>query len=204
MKDSWYQVRLLDGALRDVGGGEIGESGSQAKCAVQPVQAAHHIALPRHIAMGHGLAQGAGLKLDPQDRDGWLNYLLAELVEPKLGRDRPTFLTNYPVSQAALARLSEDGSTAERFELYIDGIELCNGYDELTDANGLRTRIQAQAQLRIDAGLRPLPETSHLLAAMDAGMPSCSGNALGVDRLVMLLLNKNHLADVMPFPFDIA
>ena len=142
--------------------------------------------------------------LEPDDRDGWLNYLLAELIEPNLGRDRPTFLTHYPASQAALAKLSRDGMTAERFELYIDGIELCNGYDELTDANLLRNRIREQTAMRSQAGLRPLPQTSRLLAAMDAGLPACSGNALGIDRLIMLALNKNNLAEVIPFPFNIA
>ncbi len=142
--------------------------------------------------------------LADDDRDGWLNFLLAELIEPHLGRERPTFLMNYPASQAALARLSSDGLTAERFELYIDGIELCNGYDELTDAAALRSRIREQAALRSDGGLRPLPAVSRLLTAMDAGLPSCSGNALGVDRLIMLALDKDKLADVIPFPFDIA
>ena len=154
------------------------------------------------IASQRGLIPPPGL--DADDRDGWLNFLLAELIEPNLGRDRPTFLTNYPASQAALARLSSDGTTAERFELYIDGIELCNGYDELTDAGALRARIRDQANLRAAAGLMPLPATSLLLSAMEAGLPRCSGNALGVDRLVMLALGKDNLRDVIPFPFDIA
>lgn len=154
------------------------------------------------LAEQHGLVRPPGLALD--DRDGWLNFLLAELIEPCLGRERPTFLTNYPASQAALAKLSSDGKTAERFELYIDGIELCNGYDELTDAAILRARIGEQATLRSTAGLRPLPSNSRLLAAMDAGLPPCSGNALGVDRLVMLALGASKLAEVIPFPFDIA
>ncbi len=154
------------------------------------------------------IASDRGLVLPPglaeHDRDGLLNFLLAELIEPGLGKERPTFLTNYPASQAALARLAPDGSTAERFELYIDGIELCNGYDELTDANALRTRIDEQSALRAAAGYRPLPKTSRLLAAMDAGLPPCSGNALGVDRLIMLALGKEKISDVIPFPFDIA
>jgi len=140
--------------------------------------------------------------LDDNDRDGWLNFLLAELIEPTLGRNRPTFLTNYPASQAALARLSADGLTAERFELYVDGIELCNGYDELTDAALLRSRVVEQADLRRSAGLRPLPHTSRLLSAMDRGLPSCAGNALGVDRLIMLALGQARLSDVIAFPFD--
>jgi elongation factor P--(R)-beta-lysine ligase len=154
------------------------------------------------IARRHQLVPPPGL--EDNDRDGWLNFLLSELIEPALGHDRPTFLTNYPASQAALARLSADGQTAERFELYIQGIELCNGYDELTDASALRTRIREQAALRTNAGLRPLPDTSRLLTAMEAGLPPCSGNALGVDRLIMLALGRSKLAEVIPFPFDIA
>jgi len=142
--------------------------------------------------------------LDDHDRDGWLNFLLAEFVEPRLGFDCPVFLTDYPPSQAALARLSDDGKTAQRFELYIRGIELCNGYDELTDTTILQKRIQEQLVLRRNAGLRPLPETSLLLKAMEMGLPECAGNALGVDRLMMLALGKSKLSEVIPFPFPIA
>ena len=156
----------------------------------------------RSIASDKGLVPPASLERD--DRDGWLNFLLAELIEPDLGRTRPIFLVDYPASQAALARLSEDGLTARRFELYIDGVELCNGYDELTQAVTLRERIREQAQMREEAGLRPLPMDSHLLSIMEQGLPACSGNALGVDRLIMLTLGLNSISQVIPFPFDIA
>ena len=156
------------------------------------------------LATGHGLVPPPGL--DRFDRDGWLNWLLSELVEPNLGRDRPTFLYNYPASQAALAKTSVEfpggPPVAERFELYIDGVELCNGYHELTDSAVLRERIQEQLALRLAAGLRPLPAESKLLDAMDAGMPPSSGNALGVDRLVMLTLGATSLAEVIAFPFE--
>ncbi|MBS0204789.1 MAG: EF-P lysine aminoacylase GenX [Planctomycetes bacterium] len=144
--------------------------------------------------------------LDAQDRDGWLNWLLAELVEPHLGRDRPTFLYHYPGSQAALSRTTVvypgGPVVAERFELYIDGVELCNGYHELTDPAVLRERICEQSALRSASGLRSLPSESRLLEAMDHGLPASSGNALGVDRLIMLALGKTCLADVIAFPFD--
>lgn len=156
----------------------------------------------RSIAKRNDLVPPPGLA--DNDRDGWLNFLLAELIEPNLGKDRPTFLTNYPASQAALARLSPDGLSAERFELYIDGIELCNGYDELTDASVLRSRIREQTAIRSCHGLRPLPTTSQLLAVMDAGLPPCAGNALGIDRLIMLALGFHEIADVISFPFAIA
>ena len=156
------------------------------------------------LAAQHNLVSPPSL--DPQDRDGWLNWLLAELIEPHLGRERPTFLFNYPASQAALARVSQPQPdapfVAERFELYIDGVELCNGYHELTDPTALRDRIREQLAVRAAAGLRPLPAESRLLAAMDAGLPASSGNALGVDRLVMLALGQTCLSDVIAFPFD--
>jgi elongation factor P--(R)-beta-lysine ligase len=156
------------------------------------------------IAKQHDVVPPPGLGRD--DRDGWLNWLLAELVEPHLGRERPTFLYDYPASQAALARTTsaEPGSpsVAERFELYVDGVELCNGYHELTDSAVLRDRIAEQLAIRAASGLRPLPVESRLLAAMDAGVPASSGNALGVDRLVMLALGETSLADVIAFPFS--
>lgn len=139
-----------------------------------------------------------------EDRDGWLNFLLAELIEPKLGRDRPTFLYDYPASQAALARVAEqEGSlVAERFELYLTGWELCNGYHELTDAESLRQRTLQQAALRKSAGLRSLPGPERLRQAMQAGLPACSGVALGVDRLIMLALGAGSIGEVIAFPFD--
>lgn len=141
--------------------------------------------------------------LDPADRDGWLNLLLAELVEPRLGAEGSEFVCNYPATQAALAIIrQEDPPVAERFELYIAGIELCNGYHELTDPAELRRRIEVESQRRVAEGLSPLPVSNRLLAAMDAGLPACSGVALGFDRLVMLAAGKSSVAEVIPFGFE--
>ena len=141
--------------------------------------------------------------LDTTDRDGWLNLLLAELVEPKLGIERPEFLYDYPASQAALAVIRpEDPPVAERFELYIAGIELCNGYHELTDAADLRRRIDSESQRRRTEGQPALPASNRLLAALDAGLPRCAGVALGFDRLVMLATGAKSIADVIPFGFE--
>lgn len=156
----------------------------------------------RQVAFKRCLVPPPGLLDD--DRDGWLNFLLAELIEPNLGVDCPVFLTNYPASQAALAKLSADGRTSERFELYLDGIELCNGYYELTDPVVLRERMKEQSRIRSQVGLRPLPVMNRLLVAMEAGLPPSAGNALGVDRLIMLALGKQRLSDVIAFPFEIA
>lgn len=138
------------------------------------------------------------------DRDEVLNFLLADAIEPHLGIDKPTLLYDYPATQAALAKLRPEGgyAVAERFELYYQGVELANGYQELTDAEELRRRNRRQNELRLAAGLEPLPLESKLLAAMDAGLPDCAGVALGFDRLAMLALGRSTVAEVMAFPFD--
>src|SRR5262249_54985149 len=137
------------------------------------------------------------------DRDAWLDLLVVERVQPALGRPQPAILFDYPASQAALARVREvSPPVAERFELYVDGIELANGYHELLDAAVFRARIAANNDARAAAGNRRLPEKSRLLAAMEAGLPSCAGVALGFDRLVMIAAGAKTLAEVMPFPID--
>jgi len=141
--------------------------------------------------------------LGEEDRDGWLNLLFAELITPQLGTLRPVFLYDFPASQAALARISrEDPAVAERFELFVNGVEICNGYHELTDPDEFRRRIEEQSRHRSQAGSRELPASNRLLAAMDAGLPACAGVALGFDRLVMCLLGRATLAEVMAFPHD--
>lgn len=153
------------------------------------------------VALARRLGVSAPESLSPDDRNGWLNLLLAERVEPHLGHDRPTFVFDYPASQAALARVRGEGRTAvaERFELYVNGIELCNGYHELTDAAELRTRIRHDA-----ASETLLAEPVRLLAAMESGLPPCSGVALGFDRLLMLCLGFDSVRQVIPFPFEVA
>ncbi len=153
------------------------------------------------VARSRGIEPPPGLRAD--DRDGWLNLLLAELVEPHLGRERGQFLYDYPASQAALARIrKDDPPVAERFELYMGGVEICNGYHELTDAGELRKRMRSQAAVRKQEGRRDLPQQSRLLDAMDAGLPACAGVALGFDRLMMQAVGAPSIAEVMAFPFD--
>jgi lysyl-tRNA synthetase class 2 len=148
----------------------------------------------------HGVA--AGESYAQADRDEWLNLLLAELVEPHLGKDAPTILYHYPASQAALARTVGEPGVAERFELYVDGIELANGYHELLDAGVLRARSQAANQARAAEGKPALPVESRLLAAMELGLPACSGVALGFDRVMMLAAGAQSLDQVLAFPVD--
>jgi lysyl-tRNA synthetase class 2 len=139
--------------------------------------------------------------LDDLERD----LLLTQQVEPHLGRDRPTILHDYPASQSALARIrAGTPHVAERFELYVDGIELANGYHELLDPAILRTRNHINNDLRAADGKYTLPENSRLLDAMDHGLPACSGCALGFDRLVMVATGGQSIQEVMAFPIDAA
>jgi len=146
---------------------------------------------------------------DTTDRDAWLDLLLTECVEPYLGTSHltsgPTILHDYPPSQAALAQLRHDlGSppVAERFELYFQGIELANGYHELLDPEVLLERNIENNRLRVADGKPPLPVESRLIDAMRAGLPPCTGCALGFDRLVMLATGQVDIARVIPFPIE--
>lgn len=137
------------------------------------------------------------------DKDSWLNLLLADFVEPHLGFDGPTILYDYPASQAALAQVRPGPPpVAERFELYIEGIELANGYHELLDPAELQRRSELANQERQRDGKRPLPVKSQLLEAMEAGLPDCCGVALGFDRLVMVAAGVDQIQQVLSFPFD--
>lgn len=150
----------------------------------------------RAAAQRAGVAGVADLVLD---RDGWLDLLMSHALEPTLGRDRLTFITDYPASQAALARLNPDGQTAARFELYYQGVELANGFHELVDTDEQAARFETDNCARRRAGRRPLPVDCHLLAALEHGIPDCAGVALGLDRLLMLGLQATDLDQVIGF-----
>jgi len=142
------------------------------------------------------------------DRDGWLELLMSYIIEPRLAAmAMPLFIYDFPASQAQLAKLKKDSSgnqVADRFELYIDGVELANGYNELLDADELRQRFEADNQLRKQQNKAEIPLDEHLLAAMQNGLPECSGVALGLDRLIMLVLNQTKLSEVNSFSFECA
>ena len=134
-------------------------------------------------------ARAAGLQPSPalaaQARNGWLDLLLTHVIEPRLGAGL-VFVYDYPADQAALARVRPgEPPLAERFELYLDGIELANGFHELTDAAEQRARFEADNARRLARGLAPLPVDARFLVALEAGLPACAGVALGFDRLVM-------------------
>ncbi|MCL4109348.1 UNVERIFIED_CONTAM: hypothetical protein GTU68_038977 [Idotea baltica] len=139
------------------------------------------------------------------ERDDLLNLLLAEGVERNLGTPTPEFLHSYPISQAALAVACDDDSrTARRFELYINGLELCNGYHELTDSDELVRRAAIENQRRESHAAEQLPGAPRLEAAMQHGLPECSGVALGFERLLMALLGADDIQHVLSFPIEIA
>ncbi len=153
------------------------------------------------IARSHNLEVPDSLPAG--DRDGWLNLLLAELVEPHLGTERPTFLHDYPASQAALAVLRKDAGqppVAERFELYISGVELCNGYHELTDPDAYAARTEEERAIRRSQGIPDIPGAPRLEAALRHGIPESSGVALGFDRLAILALGLTSIDQVLAFP----
>jgi lysyl-tRNA synthetase class 2 len=134
------------------------------------------------------------------DRDGCLDLIMSTLVGPQLGHDRMTFIYDYPASQASLARTR--GAVASRFEAYYDGIELANGFHELGDGPEQRKRFVDDLSTRSTRGLPPMPLDEHFLAALEYGLPECSGVALGFDRLVMCAVGAKHIDEVIAFPFD--
>ena len=139
-------------------------------------------------------------------RQSWLDLLFSHAVEPNLGHDLPTLIIEYPPATAALAKTAVDkeGNTvAKRFELYINGIEIANAYDELADGPALRERFERDNQLRKRHNLPQMPIDEHLLAASDALIP-CSGIAVGIDRLLMVITGANSLEDVISFPSGLA
>lgn len=169
----------------------------------------HHLQLDPLSASHHRLCAVAD-KLDisylaneQEDRDTLLQLLFALAIEPKIGQDKPIFIYHFPASQAALAEINpEDNRVSERFEVYYKGIELANGFRELTDSHEQRQRFEQDNCCRLARDLPQQPIDSYFLDALEYGMPACSGVALGVDRLLMLKLNAEHIKDVLAFSVD--
>ncbi len=144
-----------------------------------------------------------GFNTDNCDRDTLLQVLFTFGIEPNIGREKPTVVYHFPASQAALAELnSEDQRTARRFEFYYKGVELANGFKELTNAKEQRARFELDNQQRITKGLPTQPIDEFLLSAMQAGLPDCAGVALGLDRLIMLALEQTTISQAMSFNMD--
>jgi len=148
----------------------------------------------RHDIVPVGLSTG---ELDP-----WLDLTLTHVIEPRLGSGL-VFVRDYPGSQAALARLRPGKPpVAARFEVYLDGIELANGFHELADAAEQRRRFTAECRRRDESGDVAVCVDECLLAALESGLPDCAGVAVGLDRLLLVAGGRKSLHDVIAFPFD--
>jgi len=141
--------------------------------------------------------------VDQLSRNDLLDLVLTHVIEPKLGHCQPTFIYDYPASQASLARVRDgDPPLAERFEVFVEGVELANGYHELDDPAEQRRRFETDIETRQNLGLPEVPIDERLLAALEHGLPDCAGVALGFDRLLMLATGTRNIADVIAFPVD--
>jgi len=170
-------------------------------CGIDP-HTADHRALAGAVTR-HGIQ--ANLDIGQADPDMLRDLLLTHVIEANLGHGRITLLYDYPATQAALARIRPGNPpVAERFELYLDGIELANGFHELADAGEQQHRFEHDLQRRIASDLPAVPTDARLLAALRAGLPECAGVALGIDRLAMLAAGAKTLREVIAFPADCA
>ena len=172
----------------------------------------HHIGIDPLVAPVDALRHAAGAcgiggldKLQLEDRDAWLDLLMTHCIEPALGTGM-CFVYDYPASQASLARIRPGTPPlAERFELYLDGVELANGFHELNDGAEQRRRFQAELRYRRRRGLPAVPLDERFLSALDSGgLPDCAGVALGVDRLLMGMVGAQHIDQVLAFPPGLA
>lgn len=211
----WYRLGMNYHVLMDEVAALLTETLAGYRSVETPEQLDYREAFLRHVGADPHAAGAAELAaaarahaiavtgVAPGDREAWRDLLLTHLVEPHLGRGRPTFLYDYPVSAAALARIRPGSPpVAERFELYWEGVELANGFQELTNPEEQRTRFEHDRMLRRQRGLPDVPYDERLLAALEQGLPDCSGVALGFDRLVMLAAGGSSIADVIAFPAD--
>ncbi len=205
--DEWRLMEEVDDLLRCVCTGRRtlapAHHVSYAQAFLRHAGLDPHTAQPadcRQVLQAHDLSWPDGL---PEARDIWLDLLMSHLVGPRLGRQGPCFVYDYPASQAALARLKPgQPAVAARFELYLDGIELANGFHELADADEQRRRFEADNRARAAQGLPQIPLDQHLLAALAHGLPDCAGVAVGVDRLIMLALGCERLDEVLAFSIE--
>ena len=206
----WYRPGLDHHALMDeVGqlvGGLLDREGSK-KYSYRDVFM-EFVGLDPFLATAAQLEAAAREVTDPGSlhgpREFWLDMLLSHVIEPSVAGLGLVFVYDYPVAQAALARIVEvDGiAVGQRFELYVDGVELANGYCELTDAVEQRQRFEQDNRLRRETGRPERPLDENLLAALASGLPDCSGVALGVDRLVMLATGSDDIRRVQAFSWD--
>jgi len=149
----------------------------------------------------HGKA--ADWLIEMNDADLLLQFIFTEIIEPTIGNKQPQFIYDFPIAQASLAKRSiDDHRVAQRFECYFKGIELVNGFNELTDATEQLVRFEEDNAKRIAQGLAVKPIDKNFIAALTHGLPQCSGVALGIDRLVMLALDIKNISEVQSFSIE--
>lgn len=209
----WYRPEWMPEALIQ----EAGELLSHILNTTAPTQMTYQslfeskYGLNPHIACAVDLIQAAKQHgyfvsaLDQNDKAAWLDLLFSHGIEPDLGWQAPAVVTEFPNCQASLAKSmknSEGEWVAARFEFYIKGVEIANGFHELTDAKMPAERFEHDIAERQKLGLKSdLPIDHRLLAALTSGLPESCGIALGVDRLLMMALKKEHIRDVLTFDF---
>lgn len=148
-------------------------------------------------------SKAADWLIEMNDPDLLLQFIFTEIIEPTIGLNEPQFIYDFPIAQASLARVSpEDSRVAQRFECYYHGIELVNGFNELTDANEQQVRFEQDNAKRAAQDLPVKPIDKNFIAALRHGLPECSGVALGIDRLIMLALDINKISEVQSFSIE--
>ncbi len=209
----WYRLGFDDAALMTEVATLIGHLLAPYRALPPAERLSYSAAFERHAGVDAHLAtdgelteaaQRHGVRCHAElDRDAKLDLLMGLVVGPRLGFERPCFICDYPASQAALARLkSGPPPVAARFELYLDGIELANGFHELANVPEQRARFAQDQRRRRVRGQVERPLDERLLAALQAGLPDCAGVALGFDRLAAIALGAPRLADAMAFSID--
>lgn len=166
-------------------------------CAIDPLEC--DVRALQQCAAEHELNMTAPIN----DKDTLLQLLLSHVIEPELGFKAPLFIYDFPAAQAALARINaSDPRVAERFEVYIQGFELANGFHELTDAQQQRQRFQAQQAQRQKLKRTAVAIDQRFISALAHGLPACAGVAVGLDRLLMILADTKNIDDVLTFPWQ--
>jgi lysyl-tRNA synthetase class 2 len=204
----WNHLRLID-ETAELANAALALVGSSATLRVVRYRDLYRAALgiDPFTAGDDELRNALGdVAIDPEGlvRDDWLDLLMTHRLQPTFGPDELLAVVDWPATQCALARIRNDGDghpVAERYELYLGPVELANGYHELADANEQRSRFKRDLERRRERGAaEPLLDQA-FLAALDAGLPDCAGVALGVDRLLMVMIRTDRIADVLAFDF---
>lgn len=153
------------------------------------------------IIVSHG--KGSAWLKQSNDKDVLLQFIFSEIIEPTIGLDKPCFIYDFPRSQASLAKISpDDERVAQRFECYYQGIELANGFNELTDSKEQLDRFEQDNKKRVQLGLPQIKIDDNFISALTFGLPECSGVALGLDRLIMLAEKLSSITQVISFPVE--